>query len=193
MKKVAREIVITVLLALVFFLAIRSVVHNFEVNGSSMVPNLEDGQFIIVSKAAYWFGDPQRGDIVVFNTDRLDHGIIHRIVGMPGETVEIKRGELYINGQRQYESYIQGYSVSDGPVVVPEDHYFIVGDNRKASSTDIVPEDDIVGKAWLCYWPLSEWGRVPNYSWDPDPANVQNGDIEDSEEEAADVDMVITP
>lgn len=165
MKKVAREILITALLALVIFLAIRSVVHNFEVSGNSMVPNLENGQFVIVSKAAYWFSDPKRGDIVVFHSPRLSHGIIHRIVGMPGEKVEIKNGEVYINDRKLEEPYVQGNHISRSPEIVPENKYLIVGDNRYAASADIVPRGDIIGKAWLSYWPLSEWGHAPNYSW----------------------------
>lgn len=173
MKKVLREVLITGLLALVFFLAIRSVVHNFEVNGQSMEPSLHNGEFVIVSKAAYWFDDPKRGDIVVFDTPRLDHGIIHRIVGLPGEQVELRRGELYVNGRKAEEPYAQGHAVSWGPGILPEDNYLVVGDNRRASSVDVVPRGEIVGKAWLTYWPLDEWGRIPNHSWgQDDPAHT---------------------
>ena len=166
MKTAAREILTSVLLALVIFMAIRSVAHNFEVNGKSMEPNLHHGQFIVVSKAAYWFGEPQRGDIVVFDTCRLDHGIIHRIVGLPGEVVEIRKGEVYIDGGKLVEPYIQGHSISSPPERIPDDRYLIVGDNRGASAVDVVPQGDIVGKAWICYWPLSEWGATPNHSWE---------------------------
>ncbi|MBM3132264.1 MAG: signal peptidase I [Chloroflexi bacterium] len=165
MRKVAREILITALLALVIFLAIRSVVHNFEVSGNSMVPNLQNGQFVIVSKAAYWFSDPERGDIVVFHRPGFGHGIIHRIVGLPGEKVEIRNGEVYVNDRKLPEPYIQGSHINRSAEIVPQNKYLIVGDNRYAASADIVARDDIVGKAWLSYWPLSEWGRAPNYSW----------------------------
>ncbi len=164
MRGVVREIIITVVLALLFFVAIRAVVHNFEVNGYSMEPNLHDGQFVIVSKAAYWFGDPKRGDIVVFDAPNLNHDVIHRIVGLPGESLEIKRGQLYINGEPLDEPYTQG-SNSVSLKEIPEDCYFIIGDNRGASSSHIVPKDDIVGKAWLIYWPMDDWGSVPNHSW----------------------------
>ncbi len=179
MKRAIRETVIILLLAAVFFLAIRSVVHNFEVNGQSMEPNLHHGQFIIVSKAAYWFGDPQRGDIVVFSREKESTRVIHRIVGMPGETIEIKGGELFVNGERWDEQYTQGVATRAGPVLVPEDHYFIVGDNRRASSYDTVRRSDIVGKAWLCYWPFSDFGLVKNHSWDRDPPDTEEeADIE---------------
>ncbi|MFA4837338.1 MAG: signal peptidase I [Dehalococcoidia bacterium] len=170
-----REVIITVLVAMILFLAIRAVAQNSIVDGSSMEPNMHNGQRIVVSKAAYWFSDPRRGDIVVFKrphqksslADRLmltSSGIIHRIVGLPGEEVEIKSGELYINGQKVNETYIQGHSISAPLQRIPEDSYFIVGDNRFAAASDIVPRKDIIGKVWLCYWPVSQWGLAPNHS-----------------------------
>jgi len=165
MKTVIREIIITILLAVVIFMAIRTVAHNFEVSGNSMEPNLHHGEFVIVSKIAYWFGGPERGDIVVYYTDRLQHDVIHRVVGLPGETVEIKNGEVYINDEKLDEPYIGESSRTVPPKEVPGDHYYIVGDNRGVASWEIVPEEDIVGKAWLSYWPTKEWGSVPNYSW----------------------------
>jgi signal peptidase I len=171
MKAAIREILTTVLLALLFFVAIRTVVHNFEVNGFSMKPSLHDGQFIIVSKVDYWFADPQRGDIVVFETGRLNHSIIHRIVGLPGELIEMRDGVLYVNGEKWEEPYIQGHAVSASPRKVPHDSFFIVGDNRAATSWDIVPRRDIIGRAWLIYWPIRDWGRAPNHSWEPEAAD----------------------
>ena len=165
MKVVIREVIITILLALVIFMAIRTSVHNFEVNGYSMQPTMEDGQYVIVSKITYWFEDPQRGDIVVFGANRLNNDVIHRIIGLPGETVEIENGEVYIDGVKLDEPYIGDNQRSESPGLIPEDHYFIVGDNRRGSSSDIVYKDDIIGKAWLCYWPFSDWGLVDNHSW----------------------------
>jgi len=179
MKAAIREIITTILLALLFFVAIRTVVHNFEVNGFSMEPNLHDGQFVIVSKAAYWFNDPQRGDIVVFQTNRLDHGIIHRIVGLPGELVELRNGILLINEQKLKEPYMQGYSISVSPRKIPYDNFFIVGDNRAATSWDIVPQRDIVGKAWLIYWPLRDWGMAPNHQWESETKGRQQLEARD--------------
>lgn len=165
MKKIVREILLTVLLALVIFLAIRSVVHNFEVKGISMEPNLRNGQMVIVSKAAYWFSPPKRGDIVVFHTPRLGYGVIHRIVALPGEKMEIRDGRVYINDRMLDEPYIQINHANRPPEIIPDGCYFIIGDNRPRASADIVPREDIIGKAWFCYWPPSDWGGVPNYSW----------------------------
>lgn len=165
MRAALREILITVLLAVAFFMAIRAFIHNYEVQGFSMEPTLEDGQYIVVNKAAYWFGEPQRGDIVVFDSPQTNHGIIHRIVGLPGETVKIDDGKLYINGEGKREPYIEGHSISVPARKIPKGSYFIVGDNRSAASWAVVPREDIIGKAWFCYWPPGEIGFVPNYSW----------------------------
>lgn len=170
MRGIVREVVITIVLALLFFVAIRSVVHNFEVNGYSMEPTLHDGQFVIVSKAAYWFGDPGRGDIVVFDAPNVDHDVIHRIVGLPGELVEIRKGQLYIDGKQMDEPYIDGVA-NVPPTEIGEDNYFIIGDNRRHSTSHEVSRDTIVGKAWLIYWPLGDWGFVSNYSWKSDEAD----------------------
>ncbi len=164
MKAAIREILKTVLLALLIFVAIRAVAHNFEVHGFSMEPNLHDGQFIIVNRAAYWFSDPLRGDIVVFKTD--NRGIVHRIVGLPGEVIEMRNGKLYVNGEKQEEPYIQGGPLSVSPRRLLHGRFFIVGDNRAATSWHIVPRRDLIGRAWLIYWPISDWGMVPNHSWE---------------------------
>lgn len=167
MRGIIREVVITIVLALLFFVAIRSVVHNFEVNGYSMEPTLHDGQFVIVSKAAYWFGDPKRGDIVVFDAPDVDHDVIHRIVALPGERVEIRGGQLYIDGKQMDEPYIDG-ATNVPPTDIEEDNYFIIGDNRRHSTYHEVSRDTIVGKAWLIYWPMGDWGFVSNHSWKSD-------------------------
>ncbi len=177
MRAVVREVLMTIILALLIFVAIRAVVHNFEVKGLSMEPSLHDGQFIIVNKASYWLGTPKRGDIVVFNRPSLKHGIIHRVIGLQGELIEIKNGEPYVNGEKLGEPYIQGHSVSASPQKVPDGSYFIVGDNRTASSWDIVPRRDIIGKAWLSYWPISEWGLVPSYFWESEAEDNKESDI----------------
>ena len=177
MKAAIREIITTILLALLFFVAIRAVVHNFEVNGFSMEPSLHDGQFIIVSKAAYWFADPQRGDIVVFETGRPNHGIIHRIVGLPGELIEIRNGVLYVNGGKLKEPYVRGHALSVSPRKVPQDSFFIVGDNRAATSWHIVHQRYIIGRAWLIYWPLSDWGLAPNHRWESEAKGKEQLDV----------------
>ena len=165
MKDKAREIVITVLLALVIFMAIRTVAYNFEVSGQSMEPNLHNGQFVMISKIVYWFDEPERGDIVVYNSDRVGHHVIHRIVGLPGETIAVREGKIFVNGDQLEEPYIPDGSRTVRAQTVPDGNYYIIGDNRDAASWEMVPAEKIVGKAWICYWPLSEWGTVLNYHW----------------------------
>ncbi len=165
MKNIAREIIITVLLALVIFMAIRTVAYNFEVSGNSMEPNLHNGQFVMVSKIVYWFDEPQRGDIVVYSSDNVGHHVIHRIVGLPGETIEVTKGNIFINGVQLEESYIPDGSRTIRARQVPDGNYYIIGDNRDAASWEMVREESIVGKAWICYWPVSDWGTVLNYHW----------------------------
>jgi signal peptidase I len=168
MRARLREVLITLILALCIFLAVQVTIQSCQVNGYSMEPSLYEGQRILVIKAVYWFGDPQRGDVIIFTKPGADHKIIHRVVGLPGELVEIRSGELYIDGVKIEEQYTQGHSVSASSRRVPEGCYFIIGDNRGGTAWDIVPRDNIIGKAWLCYWPLSEWGLLPSYSYAQD-------------------------
>lgn len=166
MRVTFREVLITLLLALCIFFAVQVTVQSCQVDGYSMNPSLVGGQRVLVIKAMYWLGDPQLGDVVVFSKSGADRNVIHRVVGLPGDLVEIRSGELYINGERMDEEYTQGHSVSVPEQMVPEGSYFIVGDNRGGTAWDIVPREDIVGKAWLCYWPLSDWHVLPGYSYD---------------------------
>jgi signal peptidase I len=159
------EIAVTLALALLIFLGIHFTLESRLVNGVSMLPNLEQGQRVLVCKAAYWFGEPRRGDVVVFYIPSRDKEIIHRIVGLPNETVEIKNGQLYINNEIKEEPYIQENTLDQAPEIVPEDSYLIIGDNRDEASSDIVPRNEIIGKAWLCYWPFSDWHIVSGYSY----------------------------
>lgn len=165
MRLALREILGTLLLALLIFLAMAATVQSCKVEGSSMEPGLHDGQYILISKVTYFFHPPQRGDVVVFRKPGSGQDIIHRVVALQGDLVEIKSGELYINGYKIEEQYTQGHSASVPPREVPEGYYFIIGDNRGGTAWDIVPRENIIGKAWLCYWPPSEWQLVPNYSF----------------------------
>jgi signal peptidase I len=167
-KITALEIAGTLVLALLIFLGIHFTLESRQVDGTSMLPNLEHGQRVLVCKAAYWFGGPQRGDIVVFHDPSrplLVQYIIHRIVGLPDEKVEIRDGQVYINDSKLEEPYIQGNYINRAPEIVPDDSYLIVGDNRYGADSDIVPRNEIIGKAWLCYWPLSNWHLVSGYSY----------------------------
>jgi signal peptidase I len=184
------ELIQTVLLTLLIFFAMRAVVQNFKVEGTSMEPTLHNNQFLIINKATYarvdgtpvekvlptiaeapgsprfLFGDPVRGDIVVFRFPaQPDKDFIKRIIGVPGDTIEIRAGRVYLNGQVQDEPYIrEGASYDRPPQVVPTGQYFVLGDNRPNSSDShvwgFVPADNLVGKAWFAYWPPSDWGPL---------------------------------
>ncbi len=168
-SNVLLEVTETVLLALLIFFGTRMVVQNFRVDGGSMVPGLENGEFLLVNKLAYVAAQPGRGDVVVFRSPaKPDEDLVKRVVGLPSETVELRDGGVYINGRRLAEDeYFRGVTGAPASrsVVVPERGFFVLGDNR-AQSIDsrrfgIVPEGSIVGKVWLVYWPVDKLGVLP--------------------------------
>jgi len=170
-KSIAREIVETAALTLVIFFLVRLAFQNFRIEGQSMVPNLHHGQFLIVNKLVYYLHPPERGDVVVFHSPQNPNkDFIKRVVGLPGEEVEIGNGQVFVNGVRLEETYIsQPSSRSFGPQVVGDFEYFVLGDNRNNSSDSrswgMLEGEAIIGKAWVSYWPPQEWGLVPHYSF----------------------------
>ncbi len=177
MKNLLREAIIIIVLAAVIYGLLFFVIQGVPVLGSSMEPNLaSSGQRVLIVKAAYWFGhEPQRGDIIVFqppddwpNARHLP--FIKRVIGLPGDTVEIKAGQIYINDSEQAlaEPYIKkSFTYSTMLITVPEDFYYVLGDNRDISEDSHlygpISQDSIIGKAWLSYWPFRLWGTVANY------------------------------
>jgi signal peptidase I len=195
--RAVREIVETLLLALVIFVAVRALVLNFRVDGNSMVPNLHNEEMLLVNRNVYmhfdlnkWlnyipgvdrdgerifypFHPPQRGDIIVFDPPvSSEKPYIKRVIGVAGDTVEIRQdGYVYVNGAQVEEDYIQGpitecQRQTCDAVTVPEGEIYVLGDNRRNSSDSrifgTVPIDNIIGKAWLTYWPLDDFGLVPH-------------------------------
>ncbi|MGB8643826.1 MAG: signal peptidase I [Anaerolineae bacterium] len=167
---VLREVLETVLLTLVIFFLIRFAVENYRVEGQSMEPNFHNGQYLLVNKISYLVGHPQRDDVIIFRYP-LDESknYIKRIIGLPGETVEIKSGRVYIDERLVPEAFpINHADYNWGPSVISPNQYFVLGDNRPESSDShswgLVPIRDIIGKTWLCYWPPDMWGLVPDYS-----------------------------
>lgn len=169
MKTFARELIITIVLALVIFLGARLTIQTFVVLMTSMEPNFHEGQRLVVNKAVYFFGEPQRGDVVVFDApNRASEDFIKRIIGLPGDKVAIINGNVYINDVALDEPYIMespSYTMTEKEI--PEDMYFVLGDNRNHSNDShndwLVPRDSIIGKAWLSTWPPDDWGTVLNY------------------------------
>ncbi len=152
----------TILVALVLALIIRKyVIQTSKVPTGSMIPTMMVGDRLFVNKFIYRFQDPRRGDIVVFKSPKKDgKDYVKRCVGLPGETIEIKKGIVYANGKQLIFPGIQilrDYDFRD-PIVVPAHSFFMLGDNR-AHSWDsrfwgFVPKEDVLGRAWFRFWPL---------------------------------------
>jgi len=144
------------------------VVQPVKVEGTSMQPHLFDQERIFVNKFVYHFSEIERGDIVVFWYPKdPEKSFIKRVVGLPGETVEIRSGFVWINEKQLIEPYVPAEyfdPASYDPVVVPRGHYFVLGDHRNSSSDSrvwgVVPHRNIFGKALLRYWPISRFGLI---------------------------------
>jgi signal peptidase I len=150
---------IAIVLTINLFLAQPRTVH-----GDSMEPNLHEKQRVIVDLVSYRFRDPQRGEIIVLKLPNSHSDpLIKRVVGLPGDTIEITNGQVYINDELLTEPYVTqdtpGYVQRQ---IVPEEHLFVLGDNRGASNDSryfgMVAYEDVLGRAWVRYWPLDEIG-----------------------------------
>ncbi len=171
--KILREVGITILIAIAIFGLLRLTVQGYRVQYSCMLPNIEEGAWIMVSKASYFFSDPERGDIVIFNPPEELHSrypFIKRAIGLPGDIVEVKDNKVFINGIPLEEEYIREpphYTVP--PKKITPDEYFVLGDNRNNANDShcwgTVPRDNMIGKAWLIYWPPGKWEVIKHYSY----------------------------
>jgi len=170
--KYARDIITTILVALIIFVILQVTIGSFKVYGMCMLPNIHDGDYIMVSKVSYYFKEPQRGDVIIFHSPRNNNSeLIKRIIGMPGETIEIKDGEVLINGEPLTEPYIMEPPLYDyPPQEIPEDYYFVLGDNRNNSADShtgwLLFRDEIVGKAWINYWPIDDMNVIQHFGYD---------------------------
>jgi signal peptidase I len=163
-----RELVETAVLTIAIFLLVRVALQNFKVEGQSMEPNLHNDEYILVNKVDYLLHSPQRGDVIVFRAvpaGTPDRDFIKRIIGLPGDQVAVHNGGVYVNGQRLPESYLDSAhrpTYTFPTRTVPKNDYFVLGDNRNDSydsskwPTPFLPRSDIIGKAWIAYWPPSD-------------------------------------
>lgn len=184
------EIVQILVLALLMVMVIRNFIHNYRIDGISMEPNFHDGQFLIVNRFAYCPGihleipvvnasifdktwcarTPNRGDVVIFRYPRdPSRDFIKRVIGLPGETVEVVAGQVYINGELMAEPFGPNPgSYNAPPLVVGPDEVYVMGDNRNNSSDSHLwgplKLNLIIGKALISYWPPQEWSIVPRYN-----------------------------
>ncbi len=184
MKSLVRDILITLAIAAAIFFALRTTIQSFDIEGPSMQPNFYTGQRVLVNKLVYSFREPQRGDIIVFRSPNSQQGdLIKRIIGLPGESVEIKDGLVYIreaDGQvwTLDEPYVAepARNTYKGSII-PENTYFVLGDNRNYSNDSrsgwVVPRRNIVGEAWLTTWPPSAWGLAANYPFEEKASGAQ--------------------
>lgn len=155
------EIVKVVLISLAIILPVRMfLVQPFYVEGASMEPNFYDKEYLIIDELSYRFHAPVRGEVVVFrNPDNHKQYYIKRVIGLPGETIEIISGKVFINGQELDETYIDNLSgQSFSELTVAEDEYFVLGDNRPVSRDSRVfqalPKKLIIGRVWFRGWPV---------------------------------------
>lgn len=177
MRKIADptvEALKTIGLSVVLALGIRHFVAEARyIPSESMLPTLEVNDRLIVEKVSYRFSDPSRGDIVVFwPTDRLRQdnpslkdALIKRVIGLPGEIVEVKNGTVFVNNEPLEENYIAAEPDYEwGPEEVPADSYLVLGDNRNNSYDShfwgYVPQDKVIGRAAVRFWPLSRVGEL---------------------------------
>ncbi len=175
----------TIVISLSFFILIYIFLFQpHQVKGSSMYPYLHNGDFLLTNKISYRFHEPQRGDVIVFKAPKsepcaeIECEYIKRLIGLPGDRVMVSRGHIYINSQKLDESYYLapevytngGSFLPDGvEKIIPEGYYLPIGDNRPFSRDGRefgpVPKEDIIGKAWIRYWPLNSVGLIkpPKY------------------------------
>ena len=203
MARVGREVIEAVLLAVVVFMLLQTTVRNFKVDGSSMDPTLENGQYLLVNRLVYlriemdrfsnivpfWQAEedsvryaihpPERGEVIVFefpdsNPSNSKKDFVKRVIGLPGETIDVKDGVPFVDGVVLEEPYLTTKDHSNGrKVELGAGEYYVMGDNRAHSNDSrrwgAVPEENLRGKVWMIYWPapgihiLNVLDRIPGF------------------------------
>ena len=203
MARVGREVIEAVLLAVVVFMLLQTTVRNFKVDGSSMDPTLENGQYLLVNRLVYlriemdrfssivpfWQAEedsvryaihpPERGEVIVFefpdrNPSNSKKDFVKRVIGLPGETIDVKDGVPFVDGVVLEEPYLTTKDHSNGrKVELGAGEYYVMGDNRAHSNDSrnwgAVPEENLRGKVWMIYWPapgihiLNVLNRIPGF------------------------------
>ena len=168
--KFFRDIIVPILVGLAVFALFQVTVGTFKVYGTSMLPGIEQADYIVVSKATYFFNEPQRGNIIVFHSPQdANTDLIKRIIAVPGDTVEIKNNTVFVNDIPLSEPYIMEAPKYIYPrQQIDANQYFVLGDNRNNSSDShrgwTLPRENIIGKAWINYWPPYRWGLIEHYT-----------------------------
>jgi signal peptidase I len=171
------DFVETIVIALAIFVIVyRFLFQPHQVKGNSMMNNFYDGEYVLTDKITYRFRLPARGEVIVFKAPKNeDYDYIKRIIALPGDRVKVEGGQVYLNNQKldesvylHQDSYTQaGYFSQEGTeILVPAESYYVLGDNRNHSSDSrewgVVPKDNIIGRAWIRYWPLNQFGVIKN-------------------------------
>ncbi len=159
------DVIETVVLSVLLFAGINAISARIRVDGFSMEPTLQNGEFVIVNKLAYKLGSPTIGDVIVFHYPRdPSQEYIKRVIGLPGDQVKVSNRQVYVNGNRLNEPYIASPARYNGEWEVPAGGLFVLGDNRNNSSDShnwgAVPLENIIGKAMFVYWPPDQWGFI---------------------------------
>lgn len=159
------DILETVILAVVLYFGINAISARVRVDGLSMNPTLQHGEYVLVSRLSYKTGVPERGDIIVFSFPMdKKQDLIKRVIGLPGETINISNGEVLVDRVKLDEPYIAQSPVYSGEWTVPEGQLFVLGDNRNDSKDShqwgLLPIENVIGKALLIYWPPPDWKLI---------------------------------
>ncbi len=174
----------TLVIALSLFLVVYLFfMQPHQVNGKSMVPNFQDGEYLLTDKISYRIGEPSRGDVVVFHAPEQANcpqgtgcDFIKRVIGLPGETISVRDNAIFVDGQQVPEAYIPPENVTQAgtftkgrDIVLGSNEYFVVGDNRPYSSDSRawgpIAKTDIVGRAFFRYWPANMVGFLPQVQY----------------------------
>lgn len=171
LRELLEWIVFLLIIIGVTYLIITYVGQRTKVSGQSMETTLHDGDNLIVDKISYRFREPERFEIIVFPYQHKENTYyIKRIIGLPGETVQVMEGRVYIDGEPLDEHYgnelMENAGLAEEPVTLGEDEYFVLGDNRNHSSDSrepsvgILHREDLLGRAWIRIWPLEKFGVI---------------------------------
>lgn len=153
-------------LAMLIVLAITTFIKPTIVHGTSMTPTLQDGDYLLVSKQAYTFENPERGEIIIFPVGEDNKLYIKRVIGLPGDVITIKNGDVYVNGEANDQNYtLDGFTSGNiDEMIVPDGELFVLGDNRLNSidSREIGTQkiDDVKGVAFIRLWPPATFGII---------------------------------
>ena len=175
MRPFVRQALVTLIMAVAIFFILQNTLQSSIVVGTSMVPSFQNDQRLLINQVIYRFNEPQRGDVIIFHPPHSLKAVplIKRVIGLPGESIEIKQGEVYVHSNGDVfvldEPYINEppkYTFTSD--IIPVDEYLVLGDNRNGSNDShngwTVPSKNIIGKVWLRIWPPGDWGLIPDYT-----------------------------